>query len=76
MRKELGIGGLANRQEISRLERGTADQSAIDVFHGKQFCGITRVHAASVENPYPGGHIAVECGQFAADKGMAGQLRG
>ena len=55
--------GGTNIQKVCTLQRGAADQAAVDVRHRKQLRGIVGLDAAAVENRQVGGirhHLANE----------------
>src|SRR5579862_6567759 len=52
-------GSRQNRQELIRLERGSADQSSIDVRHREQLRRIACLDAAAIENARSGGNSSI-----------------
>src|SRR5581483_2620672 len=59
-----------NGQKFIRLERGAADQAAIDVGHGKQLRRIPGLDAAAVEDPCGGRDSTIPGRDPFTDEGM------
>ena len=68
----------ADREEFLGLERGAADEPAIDVRHRKELRGIPRLHAAAILDAHEGGDISIVARDPPADVRMDvfGLLRG
>src|SRR5829696_7688122 len=65
----------ADRGELGRVDRRTADEGAVDVLLAHDRRDVARLHAAAVEHAYAVGHVtAVELGKQRAD-GRADLLR-
>src|SRR5512134_3064889 len=58
----------ADGKEVGRTQRRAADQPAIDVLPGKQFCGVRRLDAAAVEDAQRRGGRLVARGHLRAQR--------
>src|SRR5436190_18232647 len=63
-------GSVDDGKEVCRLERGAADQSAVDVFHRKQIGGIVGFHAAAIKYLDLRGGSGMAGSQAAAQKSV------
>src|SRR4051812_12997643 len=60
----------ADRRELGRVDRRTADEGAVDVLLGHDRRDVARLHAAAVEHAYAVRDVtAVELGEQGADGG-------